>query len=33
LHSGFAACPTHDDLTLVIAVWPYAEFAANKADI
>ena len=30
---GFAACPTHDDLTLVVAGWPYAEFAANKADI
>jgi 2-polyprenyl-6-methoxyphenol hydroxylase-like FAD-dependent oxidoreductase len=30
---GFAAMPTHDDLTLVIAGWPYAEFAANKDDI
>ena len=30
---GIAVCPTHDDLTLVIAGWPYAEFAANKADI
>ena len=30
---GFAAVPTHDDLTLVIAGWPYAEFAANKSDI
>ena len=24
---GFAAAPTHDDLTLVIVGWPYAEFA------
>jgi 2-polyprenyl-6-methoxyphenol hydroxylase-like FAD-dependent oxidoreductase len=30
---GFAAMPTHDDLTLVIAGWPYAEFAENKSDI
>ncbi|WOH51966.1 NAD(P)/FAD-dependent oxidoreductase [Bradyrhizobium sp. sBnM-33] len=30
---GFAAIPTHDDLTLVIAGWPYAEFAKNKKDI
>ena len=30
---GIAVCPTHDDLTLVIAGWPYGEFAANKADI
>jgi 2-polyprenyl-6-methoxyphenol hydroxylase-like FAD-dependent oxidoreductase len=30
---GFAAWPTHDGLTLVICGWPYAEFAANKADI
>ena len=30
---GFAAVPTHDDLTLVVAGWPYAEFAANKSDI
>lgn len=30
---GFAAAPTHDDLTLVIAGWPYAEFEANKKDI
>jgi 2-polyprenyl-6-methoxyphenol hydroxylase-like FAD-dependent oxidoreductase len=29
----FAAWPTHDDLTLVIAGWPYAEFEANKHDI
>ncbi|WP_283814636.1 NAD(P)/FAD-dependent oxidoreductase [Bradyrhizobium australiense] len=30
---GFAAAPTHDDLTLVIAGWPYPEFADNKKDI
>jgi len=30
---GFLAIPTHDDLTMVIAGWPYAEFAANKKDI
>lgn len=30
---GFAAMPTHDDLTLVIAGWPYAEFSENKNDI
>jgi len=30
---GFAVMPTHDNLTLVIAGWPYAEFAENKNDI
>ena len=30
---GFAAAPTHDDLTLVIAGWPHTEFEANKTDI
>jgi 2-polyprenyl-6-methoxyphenol hydroxylase-like FAD-dependent oxidoreductase len=30
---GFAAWPTHDDLTLVIGGWPYAEFHANRHDI
>ena len=30
---GFAVIPTNDDLTLVIGGWPYAEFAANKADL
>ena len=30
---GFAAAPTHDGLTLVIAGWPYAEFAENRKDI
>jgi 2-polyprenyl-6-methoxyphenol hydroxylase-like FAD-dependent oxidoreductase len=32
-HRGMAAVPTHDDLTLVIAGWPYAEFEANKKDV
>lgn len=32
-HRGFAAAPTHDGLTLVIAGWPYAEFETNKGDI
>ena len=30
---GFAAWPTNDDLTLVIAAWPYPEFEANRRDI
>ena len=30
---GFAAWPTNDDLTLVIAGWPYREFEANRTDI
>jgi 2-polyprenyl-6-methoxyphenol hydroxylase-like FAD-dependent oxidoreductase len=30
---GFAAAPTHDGLTMVIAGWPYAELAANRQDI
>ena len=30
---GWAAAPTHDDLTLVVAGWPFAEFEANKDDI
>lgn len=30
---GFAVAPTHDDLTMVIVGWPYAEFAENKQDI
>ena len=30
---AFAAWPTNDDLTLVIAGWPFAEFEANKSDI
>ena len=30
---GYAAVPTHDDLTMVIVAWPYAEFADNRKDI
>jgi 2-polyprenyl-6-methoxyphenol hydroxylase-like FAD-dependent oxidoreductase len=30
---SFAAAPTHDDLTLVVAGWPFAEFEANKTDV
>jgi len=30
---GFAAVPTNDDLTLVVAGWPVAERDANKSDI
>jgi flavin-dependent dehydrogenase len=30
---AFAAMPTHDDLTLVIAGWPHAEFVENRKDI
>jgi 2-polyprenyl-6-methoxyphenol hydroxylase-like FAD-dependent oxidoreductase len=30
---GFAAWATNDDLTLVIAGWPFAEFEANRKDI
>jgi 2-polyprenyl-6-methoxyphenol hydroxylase-like FAD-dependent oxidoreductase len=30
---GFAAAPTHDGLTLVVAGWPAAELDANKGDI
>src|SRR5258708_33981411 len=30
---GFAAVQTHDDLTLIIAGWPYSEFEANKKDV
>lgn len=32
-HRAFAAWPTHDDLTVVIGGWPFAEFTANKQDI
>ena len=32
-NADLRAVPTHDDLTLVIAGWPYAEFAENKKDI
>jgi 2-polyprenyl-6-methoxyphenol hydroxylase-like FAD-dependent oxidoreductase len=30
---GFAAWPAHDDLTLVIGGWPYAELEANRDDV
>lgn len=30
---GFAAWPTNDGLTLVVAGWPFAEFEANKSNI
>ena len=30
---GWAAAPTNDDLTLVVAGWPFAERDANKSDV
>jgi 2-polyprenyl-6-methoxyphenol hydroxylase-like FAD-dependent oxidoreductase len=30
---GWAAAPTHDGLTLVVAGWPFAEFEANRSDV
>jgi 2-polyprenyl-6-methoxyphenol hydroxylase-like FAD-dependent oxidoreductase len=30
---GFAAVPTHDGLTLAMALWPHSEFAARKQDV
>jgi 2-polyprenyl-6-methoxyphenol hydroxylase-like FAD-dependent oxidoreductase len=30
---GFAAVPTHDDLTMIVGGWPYAEFDANRHDV
>jgi len=30
---GFAAAPTHEGRTLVIAGWPFAEFEANRRDV
>jgi 2-polyprenyl-6-methoxyphenol hydroxylase-like FAD-dependent oxidoreductase len=32
-YRGMAAWPTNDDLTLVIAGWPYREFEANRSDV
>lgn len=32
-YRGFAAAPTHEGLTLVIAGWPHAEFEENKKDL
>jgi flavin-dependent dehydrogenase len=29
---GFAAIPTHDDLTCVVGGWPYAQFEVNRKD-
>jgi flavin-dependent dehydrogenase len=29
---GWGVIPTHEDLTLVVVGWPYAEFEANKKD-
>ncbi|MDQ6852641.1 MAG: NAD(P)/FAD-dependent oxidoreductase [Actinomycetota bacterium] len=33
LDRGWGAAPTHDDLTLVVAGWPFAEWEANKGDV
>lgn len=30
---GWAVAPTHDDLTLVVAGWPFAELEANKKEV
>jgi 2-polyprenyl-6-methoxyphenol hydroxylase-like FAD-dependent oxidoreductase len=30
---GFAAAETHDGLTMIVAGWPYSEFAINKKDV
>jgi 2-polyprenyl-6-methoxyphenol hydroxylase-like FAD-dependent oxidoreductase len=30
---GWAVAPTHDDLTLLVAGWPYREHAANSHDV
>jgi 2-polyprenyl-6-methoxyphenol hydroxylase-like FAD-dependent oxidoreductase len=30
---GWAVAATHDDLTMVVGGWPYAEFDANKTDV
>lgn len=32
-HRGWGVVPTHDDLTLVIVGWPYAEFDSNRKDV
>jgi 2-polyprenyl-6-methoxyphenol hydroxylase-like FAD-dependent oxidoreductase len=32
-HRGFAAAPTHDDLTMIVVGWPYAEFTANQKNL
>jgi flavin-dependent dehydrogenase len=30
---GWAAIPTHDDLTCVVQAWPQSDFAANRKDV
>jgi 2-polyprenyl-6-methoxyphenol hydroxylase-like FAD-dependent oxidoreductase len=30
---GWALCPTHDNLTMVIGGWPYAELAEHRNDV
>jgi 2-polyprenyl-6-methoxyphenol hydroxylase-like FAD-dependent oxidoreductase len=30
---GWAACPTHDGLTMVVGGWPYAELAEHRNDV
>jgi 2-polyprenyl-6-methoxyphenol hydroxylase-like FAD-dependent oxidoreductase len=30
---GFAAAPTHDGLTMLVAGWPYSQFTAKKHDL
>ena len=32
-HRGWGVIPTHDDLTLVVIGWPYAEFDTNRKDV
>jgi 2-polyprenyl-6-methoxyphenol hydroxylase-like FAD-dependent oxidoreductase len=32
-YRGIALWPTNDDLTMVIAGWPFAEFEANRVDV
>ncbi len=32
-HRGFAAAPTHDNLTMLVGGWPHAQFEANKKDV
>lgn len=30
---GFAAAPTHDGLTMIVAGWPHSEFSANQKNL
>lgn len=32
-HRGWAAMPTHDELTCVVQAWPQSEFHANRKDV